>query len=199
MSLKRSKGVVVVICCFFYQIVFSSHSGIVLASGILMTASAKCAMVDVLDVTSEIESTLKRIGELRVCSDTLIRNDKMGSIPAFARHKDEALVGTTFVSCLKKQWGAHNFEFSGRINHINGGSLLMFKSADFRIEIRCEYLPFYDSYGIYFSCEPNLKPELKLPNSMKNDPPNNIPAPNVPKQPPPSSSLDLCSCCSYLD
>ena len=165
-----------------------------------MTTSAKCPMSDVSRETiSMIQSMLKRIGKLRVCSKIHIQDDKMGSIPAFALYRDEALVGTTFVSCLKQQWDAHNFQFSGRIEHTNGGSLLMFKSVDFRIEIECEYRPFDDSYGIHFSCEPNLKPELKLPNSMKNDPPNNIPAPNVPKQPPPSSSLDLCSCCSYLD
>ncbi len=166
-------------------------------NGILMTDNVKCPMENVSMVPSMIESMLKLIGELRVCKNVHVQDDKKRLITSFAAFGNQDLVSTTFVRCLKKQWRAYNFEFIGCIPHINDGSLLMFKSADFIIEIECEYRQSDDSYGIYFSCNPNLKPELQLPNSMKNA--NTVtPKSNLPSQPP-SSSMGLCSCCSYLD
>jgi hypothetical protein len=168
-------------------------------NGILMTDSVKCPMANVPNATSMIESMLKGIRELRECNDVYVQDDKTRLISSFAYAVNEELVATTFVGCLKNRWSAHNFEFMGRILHINYGSLLRFKSADFIIEIECKYHQSDNSYGIYFSCKP-LNPELQLPNSMKNAStvtPDRK-ASNVPSQPP-SNSMGLCSCCSYLD
>jgi hypothetical protein len=170
-------------------------------NGILMTDNVKCPMENVSMVPSMIESMLKLIGELRVCKNVHVQleDDQKRLITSFAAFGNQDLVSTTFVSCLKKRWGAHNFEFIGRIPHINDGSLLRFKSAEFIIEIECEYRQSDDLYGIYFSCNPKLKPDLQIPNSMKNaNTVPNRPASSLPSQPP-SSSMGLCSCCSYFD